>query len=77
MDQAYVGEEPEVKAVALLLAGPILKQRPPVEVVESLKLMVSSGARSDSARVQIQAITAALWPAALYCLEEAAVCLKS
>ena len=61
MDQAYVGEEPEVKAAALRLAGPILKQRPPVEVVESLKLMVSSGVRSDSARVQIQTITAALW----------------
>ena len=63
MDQAYVGEEPEVKAGALRLSGPILKQRPPAEVVESLKLLVSSGARSDNARVQIQAITAALWPA--------------
>ena len=76
MDQAYVGEEPEVKAGALRLSGPILKQRPPAEVVESLKLLVSSGARSDSARVQIQAITAALWPA-LDCLEETTVCLKS
>ena len=76
MDQAYVVEEPEVKAAALRLAGPILKQRPPVELVESLKLMVSSGVRSDSARVQIQTITAALWPA-LDCLEETTVCLKS
>ncbi len=76
MDQAYVGEEPEVKAAALRLAGPILKQRPPVEVVESLKLMLSSGVRSDSARVQIQTITAALWPA-LDCLKETTVYLIS
>ena len=41
-----------------------------------MKLLVSSGARSDSALVKIQAITAALWPA-LDCLEETTVCLKS
>ncbi len=53
-----------------------MKQRPLAEVVESLKLLVSSGARSDSALVQRQEITAALWPA-LDCLEETTVYLIS
>lgn len=76
VDQAFVGDEPEVQALALRLAPPALRQRPPGELVESLRLLVNSGVKSRIAMVQMQAIAVAMVPE-MDCLEEAAKCLKS
>ena len=76
VDQSLLSEESTVQAAALQMCGSILKQNPDVEIIGSIRQMVSLGAKGESSQVQIQAIATALNPK-LDCLTDVTICLKS